>query len=221
MYLISPTEHDLIKLIPTARISVLCEQNGADVITRSANGLIGFQRKTILDLKASILDGRLYKELAQLTTSQLLAYSFVVIEYSPNNVTINGDFLDCTFPRKNYISILTKFHILGVGHHTARNLSDTLAVIDLVTDYCSSSTASLLRRSGDTKDAWGRSTHAGYIEYLVQSFPGVGPKLAKTIVNYFGGTLPLTWNVDVTEFLQIPGVGPKLASRLYNFFNMT
>ena len=222
-WLLSPTEHHLQTLLTnnnfTYRISNLCEPNGVDIITKSSKGLIGFQRKTLSDLKASIQDGRLYKEIAQMTNSVILTYSFIIIEHTPKQVTIAGTFLDVDFPRINYLSILTKLQLLHVGYFQSSSLPDTFTIANHATNYISSSSSLTLRRTKDNKDQWGSSSHRDYMEFLVQSFPGVGPKLAKNIVNYFGGYLPLIWTIDEEELLNIPGIGLSLAKKLYEFFN--
>ena len=205
----------------TYRNSNLCESNGVDVITKTNKGLVGFQRKTLQDLKASLLDGRLYRELPQMMNSQILTRAFIIIEFNPALTTTTGTFLEVDFPRKNYLSLLTKFQLLNIGYFQSSNLPQTLLTILQVTSYISSSNATDLKRVNNSKDVWGRSTHTDYMEFLVQSFPGVGPKLAHNIVTYFGGQLPLMWVIDEKELMNIPGVGPSLAHKLYSFFNIS
>lgn len=223
--LLSPTEHSLLAILPksfpdfTYRISSLCEANGADLIIPTSKGLAGYQRKTLPDLKSSLIDGRLFKELSQLRTSPIIAYPFILIEHTPRQVTIDGSFLDVDLPIKNYHSLLTKFQILNIHYlHSPNHIGTILAAINSST-YISSTHSSELRRPTAPKNAWGVATNSAFLSYLLQSFPNVGPKLAEAIVKAFTTTLPLIWTCTQKDFLAIPGIGPALAEKLYSFFS--
>src|SRR5215472_4646480 len=74
LLLFSPTEHALMALEPL-NVSSIPETHGCDVLTTSPAGFVGYQRKTLPDLSASIIDGRLAKEFGQITSSGLLAHA--------------------------------------------------------------------------------------------------------------------------------------------------
>lgn len=225
LFLLSPTEHYLrqyLQTLPNVTVtnSNLCEKNGADVIVKSSKGLVGYQRKTLPDLIASLLDGRLYKELAQLRTSPIIAYPFIIIEFDPRKTTVDGSFLTVDFSIKSYHSLLTKFQILGIHYLQSPSIQGTVVAIVNSSAYISSANSTELRRPTAPKNSWGQSTNSDYLVYVLQSFPGIGPKVASAIVKYFNTSLPLMWTCDVEDFVKVPGVGRQTAEKLYSFFNV-
>lgn len=221
MILLSPTEHDLQKLIPTTtyRISSLCEANGADVIVPTKKGLIAYQRKTLLDLKSSLADGRLYRELSQLKTSPILTHSFLILEHDPRKLTNDYQFMDCDFPRKNLTSVLTKVQLLGIHYLESPSTQHTVQTILDSSSYLSSTKSTTLKRPPGEKNHWGVRTNREFLAYILQSFPGIGIKTAYSFLDYFRTTIPLMWITDITELMSVPGIGKETASRLYNFFS--
>lgn len=184
------------------------------------NGMVGYQRKTLPDLVSSLLDGRLYKELQQITTSNIVKLAFLVIEHTPSLTTTDGRFLDVDMSQKQFRTLLVKVQSLGIHYLPSNNLTDTLTAIVDSASYLSSSNALLLRRPTAPKDGWGNRNSAAYLSYFLQSLPSIGPKLADAIVAHFHTRLPLAWVCEITEFLSVPGIGPKLARQLYDFFDI-
>ncbi len=226
-FLLSPTEHAISAILPISHPHIqfsnssLCEANGADIIVKSTKGLVGYQRKTLADLKASLIDGRLFKELAQLRSSSIIAYPFIIIEHDSRQVTTTGSFLDVDLSIRTFQSLLTKFQLLSIYYLQSSSLKSTIDSIVNSSTYISSSHSTELKRPSPPKDSWGKSTSTDYLSYILQSFPGIGPKIADSIVEYFNNTLPLMWTVDKRELSRVPGIGKVTAERLYNFFNVT
>src|SRR5208282_1109449 len=148
MIYLSPTEHDLQSIIPSTqyRISRLCEDNGADIIVPTTKGFVAYQRKTLPDLKASLIDGRLYKELAQLRGSQVVKYPFLILEYNPANVTTTGQFLDADITTETLWSLLIKVQLLGVYYLNAKDTKRTVDCIQRVANYIASDKSDRLYR---------------------------------------------------------------------------
>ena len=78
-FLVSPTDGPLAKLLESATSS-LPEKYGADVLAPTPKGLIGWQRKTVADLIASISDGRLAEGLPKLKS---LPFSVLIPSGTP------------------------------------------------------------------------------------------------------------------------------------------
>lgn len=51
-------------------------------------------------------------------------------------------------------------------------------------------------------------------EYILTSFPGVGPERARAIIECFG-TLPLQWTVDEKQLSRVEGIGKITAHKLF------
>jgi DNA excision repair protein ERCC-4 len=218
--LVSPTEHFLHdywrKNGTRFKVSSLCETYGIDILALSTFGTIGFQRKTLSDLQSSLLDGRLYRELGQITSSSLRA-SFLVIE-SPLRRTSDNALIDSTLTITQLRSIIAKFYLGGVGTIHTDSVADTSQAVSGIVSYLSRGDAERIRRPKTVGDGWGRVNSRQYALFLLQSFPIIGAKTAEAILDHFG-KVPLAWTVTEEELLQVPGIGPKTARSLLEVLN--
>jgi ERCC4-type nuclease len=215
--LLSPTEHALQTLLNDSRnipwsISSKPEDHGCDVLSITRVGVIGFQRKTLADLHSSLLDGRLYKELAQLNASQLLAHKYLIIE-STFRQTVTGDYVDAPISKATVRNIINKFHAHNIGYQPTDSPDDTLTCITTTSTYLSSTQVTNISRPKQISDSWGQSSSSSYAVFLLQSFPGIGPTTAKAIYDHFGYA-PINWTCTVEDLTSIPGIGRKTAEKL-------
>ena len=223
LHLLAPTEHDLHGIFQSQsipfKVSSLPELHGCDAVSITAKGLIGYQRKTLPDLQASLVDGRLYKELGQLQASASISYSFLVIE-SELKRTIDGELIGSTLSIDSLRSIIAKFSASGVGYLPSRDTYDTVACIHRTSTYLASDSADHIRRPKQLTNEWGNVNSESYALFLLQSFPAIGPKNARNIHTHFGG-VPLQWTVTVEELMEVPGIGRKMAVSLINSLRPT
>jgi ERCC4-type nuclease len=217
MLLISPTEHELQSLLKGRedkwRVSSLPESHGCDIFSLTKAGVIGFQRKTIPDLLASLQDGRLYKELSQLSVSATVIYSFLIVESAFTTTTDGQYYTQANLSTSTFRSIIAKFHLFGVGFFPSSDPSDTLYTVTTVSRYLSSGRAQTIQRPKQVTNTWGQITNEEYGVFLLQSFPGIGPKVARSIYQHFGG-VPIAWSVTADELARVPGIGRVRAERL-------
>jgi ERCC4-type nuclease len=220
--LISPTEHKLHGYyrshdIPF-RVSSLPEKHGMDIVTLGRVGPIGFQRKTLPDLQASLLDGRLYLELAQFVGSDSLPSGFLIIE-SELRRTVDGELIDSSISLEAVRSIIAKCYSCGVGHFQTTSIADTSRAIDSVSSYLNKPGTSSIRRPKLIEaDGWGNINNRSYALFLLQSFPSIGPRNAAAILDHFG-RIPFSWSVTEDELTAVPGIGPKTAKALIQALN--
>jgi DNA excision repair protein ERCC-4 len=213
MLYLSPTEHTLATLADSYIISSLCESNGVDIISKTRHGLIGFQRKTLPDLAASLKDGRLYRELGQIRSSRILAHACLLLEYTPGRRTLDGDLLDSSLSIVSLRSLLTKVQLNGLLVFDTRDPADTLQCVRDVSNYIAKGSSERLLRPGPPTDSWGYRGSTDWLIYLLQSFPSIGPTTAAAIIRHFG-TAPLRWTCTAADLTAVPGVGQKTATRL-------
>lgn len=203
--LVSPTEPALIKGL--GAVSSVCEEHGVDVLWATAEGLVGVQRKEIRDLFASVRDGRLAREVAQMAG---LSRAALVVEGRPR---WTSDGLWCgrePWSVEAYRSLLHS--VADRGIYVAR--TDSIAeTVEWVRSWHAWTLkhrhVALRRRPGPGWTAGSRE----WQRWLLQSFDGVGPETADAIIEHFGG-LPLRWTVSEEELRQVKGVGPRRARRL-------
>ena len=217
MILVAPTERQLQAIFSGSgekwRISSLPEKHGCDFFNLTKRGIVGFQRKTLPDLVASLQDGRLYYELNQLSGSATVTYGFLVVESSFAH-TIEGDYYtEANISVNAFRSLIAKFYAFGIGFIPTRNESDTATAIGTVSKYLASNRVGDIHRPKSLTNEWGQIDSEAYGVFLLQSFPSVGPKVAKAIYQHFG-TVPLAWTVDAAELARVPGIGRKRAEAL-------
>ena len=209
--LISPAEqHPKIKEL--GKSSPVPEQHGADILIASKMGLIGVQRKEIKDLVQSVQDGRLHKELSQLKTCDV---AVLVVE---GRQMWSADGLMLNLPRKRWtksqqIGVELSAQLRGVWLNYTTSIQDTITFLCILQEWANRSHQDIPSRSGPSSK-WGTTNNKDWLCYLVQGIDGVGPKLAKQIVDKFG--CPFRWKDEVTavSLMAIDGIGVGRAEKI-------
>jgi len=210
---LSPTEHDLQKVLPNATYSPLCESNGCDIIVPTSRGLAGFQRKTLADLESSLRDGRFAMQLAQQRSSTALAWRFVILELDRNRRTTDGKhFTDSSLTPESVATIGLKLFFNDAHLIESANVQTTVDRIERTVSYIESDGADRLSRPKPDSGPWGTRSNRDWGIHILQSFPGVGPRTAGLIYDTFG--VPLKWTVGEKQLTSIVGVGKVIARRL-------
>lgn len=218
-YLLAPTEHELRKYADSEdhphnfKTSSLPEKHGCDVLGITSKGIVGYQRKTLADLVSSLYDGRLYKELSQLHATGTVAYPFLLLEWDSGRRTSDDNPIDANITLSQLRSIISKFALSGVCTLNTYSTLDTLRCIISTSRYISTQRADPPRRPKQTDNEWGVTTSQSYGAYLLQSFPNVGPSVAKAIYTHFSG-VPLAWTVSAADLATVPGIGRRRAEAL-------
>lgn len=188
------------------------EKFGVDVFwVIEGVGKCGVQRKEFSDLVASLRDGRLAKEIAQMTA---LDRAMVVVEGEPQ-WTLDGQLLDryTRFNRRGFHGALVSIQSHGVWVMRSTDVGETVAVIEDFAGWLAKPVhRSLSQRSGPVS-TWGKATNRDWALHLLQSFEGIGPGVAERILDHFG-RVPLRWEVTREELLEVDGIGPVRAERL-------
>ena len=224
MIYLSPTETQLRSTLTQLDIahanSYLCELNGVDILVTSPLGFIGYQRKTLPDLFASLNDGRLAREIAQIRGSRLLYRGCLIVEYDPRRVTTDGtNFLDAPFSKVQLRHLVLKCQLNGILVFETSNTRDTAASLLPTTRYLASDKPANLTRPKPATDTWGRRGSRDWGIHVLQSFSNIGPKTAALIYDHF--KLPLRWTITLTDLTSIPGIGKVTAERLLEALSST
>lgn len=218
MILVSPTDRALHNVLPYFapekwKIDALPEQHGCDVLVIAKGMVVGFQRKTLPDLVASLHDGRLAYELNQLSVSATVRYGFLLVEATFNRTTDGSYYTEANLSVGALRSIVAKFSVFGIGFVPTSTPRDTVDACLSVSRYVSGGKASAIHRPKAVSNEWGQVTNRAYGIFLLQSFPGIGPTVAAAIYDHFG-TVPLAWTIDAADLAKVPGVGRKRAETL-------
>lgn len=174
-------------------------------------GLVGVQRKEIADLIASVRDGRLAKELAQMTQ---LAIGVLVIE-GRVRWTSDGELLSSrsAWTRAQHLGLTFSIQSQGYWINSTEDMDDTMSFVLSLEKWLSKERHTLGRVRPKVKGEWGNATSKEWGIHLLQSFPGVGYGQATAIYERFGG-VPLAWTVEEWDLMDVKGIGARRAGAL-------
>lgn len=209
--LVSPTEPAAIKAL--GQSSSVAERHGSDVLWGCQHGLCGVQRKEISDLVASMRDGRLGKEVAQM--QPLEGLRALIVEGRPRWTT-DGQLLDSytTVTRDQLRGVLWTVRSKGIWVDWADDLTDTASLITALHAWSRKDRHDSLARAGPApRNGWGQVGNDDWAKHFLTALPGVGPQLAERIIDHFAG-VPMSWDVNEADLTKVPGLGKVRARRL-------
>lgn len=212
--LIAPTEAQHPALRALGRVSSTPERCGVDFLFATrATGTVGIQRKAFpADFLASINDGRLSKEVAQM---QVLDVRVLLVE-GRGTWTTDGKLIarwGQHWTRAQHRSFLWSMRAAGVWVEWSDDVEDTARVVRGLETWARKAKHTSLARRPGAKGAWGKPTNREYLIHLVMGLPGVGPELAERIVDTLG--MPFGWAVTVDDLVRVHGIGRKKAEQIY------
>lgn len=211
--LISPTDRELHQI---GTVSSLPEKWGCDVVFRTDKLWVGVQRKAIPDFIASVTDGRLAKEVQQMSACNRLDVKCVLIEGEPQ-WTDDGVYMSngygSSWTLAQHRGMLWSLQLRGIWVDHTRSLSETRVWLRMLEQWVAKEKHQALDRRPAAFGAWGKPDSREFGIHLLQGLPNVGPELAARIYDEYGG-VPWTWGVGIKELTAIPGVGKKKAEQM-------
>lgn len=217
---VAPTERDPYIKALASKVSNLPERYGCDIIWRAQDQWWGIQRKEVKDFFASVQDGRLAVELAQMRGH--LAIPLVVIEgrlnWSSDDILMHSTYGQ-TITRQSFHGMLFSITYEGANVFFTDNTRHTAGMVrHLAAWSCKENHNSMRRRPGAASGSmWGKATNEDWARHLLQGFPGIGPEVASNIIRYFG-RVPLRWDCEPSDLVRIPGIGKTRAKTLIEAF---
>lgn len=214
--MVAPTEPAALRSLGTVRL--MPERYGVDFMWGSpTSGLVGVQRKEFPgDFLASVTDGRLAKEVAQMQGLDLRA---LVLEGRPTWTTegmLASPFGE-PWSKAAHRRYLCSLQSEGVWVFGTDNLDDTASFLHDFEVWSRKPEHRALRtRPGVKRDRWGRVTSRAFQVHLVQGIEGVGPELAERIIDTLG--MPFGLRVSEEDLQRVHGVGKKKARQIVRAF---
>ncbi len=184
----------------------LLESHGAEVQTSSLS--VGdficsdrtvIERKTRKDFESSVMDGRLFDQLARLASS----YSRVILIVEGKE---GAGMLKKPSLLGAYSSVLTDY---GAAIFFTRSQESTSELIYAVAKHEQLMEKRPLRITGKSK---GKTLPRNQIA-IVEMLPLVGPKMARTLLENFG-TVENLFSTSEEDLLKIEGLGKKKAKAI-------
>lgn len=216
--LVSSTEPKIFHQL--GDVSTKSEEYGADFLMVGQGMTIGIQRKEVKDLLASVENGLLGKQLAQLAGVDI---AFLVIE-GRMDFTLDGKLTNAKWGGQAWtqeqIWGLT-LSVMGKNVHVMYTIDmpGTANLLVYMEAYFRKASHNALDTRPGPRGMFGagRTTAKEMGVYLLQSLPGVGPALAERIYDKFG--VPWKWTVGKDELEALEGLGPKKVAKIMGVFN--
>jgi DNA excision repair protein ERCC-4 len=193
-------ESDVIESLQgIANVSVRIERLAAGDYLADRRTL--FERKTLLDLARSIVDGRLFKQMVRLGESK---YKAVLI------LEGTGKDAECLGVRREALqgALITISLILGIPVLRSMAPAETARVIV----YAARQVASL-GKAGYQRSGYRPKHKKGRQLYILQGLPGVGHERALRLLEKFG-SVEAVMLASHNDLLAVEGVGAKTADRI-------
>lgn len=197
------------------------ERHGVDFMWLAGGDWYGVQRKVFPeDLEASMADGRLAKELGQITS---INQAFLVLEGYGQWTTDGqpmGEYSRLT--KEAMFGLLTSVALLfDAPTYRVRDQQETIQAIRAIKKWTESKDhqagrSSLDKRPTSPRNKWGTRDSRTWQLHFLQGFDGVGPVQAAALLDHFG-EIPMRWTVENSKgFEVVKGIGPKTASMLWD-----
>jgi ERCC4-type nuclease len=176
---------------------------------------VGIQRKEISDLIASLADGRLAREVAQM---QSLDQRMLIVE-GPIRFTNDGEMMDRPFgqklTKKQWKGLLWSIRLKDIWVEFSESVDDTIEILSWFEEWIRRDKHQSLERRPGPLSMWGNPTNEDYQRHLLMGLPGVGPELAERLRAKFGG-VPWQWTINYEDLLNVDGIGAKKARSIYD-----
>lgn len=209
--LVSPAERPL-PLRRLGQTSSVPERYGADFMWVANRERHGVQRKEIKDYVASMIDGRLSREVGQM--KQLTGIRALVLEgtftWTPDGFWTGPVRWDRFRHRQGLFTLANE----GIWIIPTEGIADSAETIAELERWTRKPKHTFARARAKATGQWGKPSSREFACYMLQGLPGVGPELAERLYDALG--LPMAWTVSEKELRTVEGVGPKRASAMYS-----
>ncbi len=222
-FLVSPSETELLaKLGDDAISSSLPESKGADILIYSKQGLYGAQRKKVPgDFILSVEDGRLARS-TSIITKECKFYEVICegrFRYYPNGQLAVDRKEPSRYTRRQIRGILFDIkYVKGVMVEHTEDMDDTANYLKWMYGWLNESTHMGLYRRPSLKGEWYVPTVEELHSWILQSWPGIGPATAETIIKHFGH-IPLKWTCTAEEMSKVPRLSKNKVNELLTTFD--
>lgn len=201
------------------KTSLVPESYGVDYLYHSpVFGLVGVQRKEIKDLVASVNDGRLAKEVAQMKQLQVAMICIEGRLQWSQDGSLTTSYTRWTMSQ--HLGIVFSMQLAGLWIASTASVDETSRLLSAFGRWITKQRHAGVVARPNPKDEWGRAGNRDWGVHLLQSFNGVGAETAGNIFDHFGG-IPLQWTVSELDLLDVKGVGKGRAKALIQSLKTT
>lgn len=216
-FFVAPTEPKQLKAL--GKSTLMPERFGCDVVwygkDNGEDQLWGVQRKELKDLIASVSDGRISKEIAQMRASGI-PIPMIVIEGKVQFDTAGNLLWNSwgqQFTRGQWKGMLWSMMNEGAHIEYTKDITETVELVVMYARWTNKDKHTSIMRRPSAFSPWGNATNDDYAVHLLQGFDGLGTDRAKAIIKHFKG-VPLAWTVTKEQMMEVPGIGKVIANKL-------
>lgn len=187
------------------------EDLGCDIAFRTApvgdyiiSDRVCVERKTVPDFEGSIINGRLFDQLERL--SETYELPIVVLEGDKETFRLKHSVINGAM-----IAIYIDYKIPVLFSDGPENTAEIIATI-------AKREQAGKRREPSLKGSARAYTNNQFQEFMIGNLPGVGPKLAKSLLKHFGSVRAIA-NADIKELTDVEKIGKVKAKLIHNTLN--
>lgn len=162
------------------------------------------ERKTISDFEGSIINGRLFDQLERLGETYELP--ILVLEGDRETFRMKHNVINGTI-----VAVYIDYGIPVLFSNGPANTAEIIASV-------AKREQSGKKREPSMKGAARAYTNNQFQEYVVGNLPGVGPKLARSLLKHFGNVRAVA-NADVEKLVEVEKIGKVKAQRIHDTIN--
>ncbi|MCL5428113.1 MAG: helix-hairpin-helix domain-containing protein [Candidatus Marsarchaeota archaeon] len=162
------------------------------------------ERKTVHDFESSIMDSRIFDQATRLREA-----------FKNPIILIEGDLGECTLGRNAILgAVLSLYTDYGVLVLNSESPSDTSYMLAKFAER---------EQLGKRREPRLAGSKKAYTQYqwqllILGSLPGIGPNLAKNLINNFK-TIRNLCNADIKELMKVEKIGKKKAESIFKVVN--
>jgi ERCC4-type nuclease len=159
-----------------------------------------FERKTLTDLVAAIINGRLFGQATKLAASRLRPA--IILEGTSRDLANSGIRVEAVQG-----ALVTVALFCGIPVLRTRTPEETVRTMLFAARQAQTCVVGALPRHG-----WRPQGKRARQLYILQGFPGVGPERARKLLTRFGSVGAIV-NARTEELQSIEGIGRRLAQK--------
>ncbi|MCL4379277.1 MAG: helix-hairpin-helix domain-containing protein [Candidatus Marsarchaeota archaeon] len=164
------------------------------------------ERKTVSDFESSLMNGRLLDQAKRLKENYQLPI-----------IIVEGDQEEYRLGRNIIIGAMVALYVdNGIEVIMSRGAKDTSDIITTIAKHEQDGSA----REPSMKGGRRAYSTSNYQEYIVANLPGIGPKLARSLLGHFKSIRRLA-NADVKSLMKVEKIGKKKAEAIHATINKT
>jgi DNA excision repair protein ERCC-4 len=167
------------------------------------DGQLLFERKTLTDLVAAIIEGRLFRQALRLAAASGAKRPAMILEGTSRDIPATGMTWEAIQG-----ALVTVTLCCGIPILRTRSPIETVQTLRFAARQARAHATSALPRPG-----WRPRGKAERQLYILQGLPGIGPGRARRLLMRFG-SVAAVMNADAENLQSVAGIGRQLAEKI-------